>query len=540
MVSGSDSHGAPVELKAEELGKKPADFAKESHELIVDIYRQLGLVYENYTKTTTDLHKEVAQNVFTVLRENGYLTVKKSKQYFDPKANRFLPDRYVRGTCPNCGNKNARGDECPECGKFLQPEDLVDPYSAISDAIPELRETEHFYMNLTALSDRLGEWIGNNSEHWRTWVREFSLGWIKQGLEERAVTRDMKWGVAVPLKGWEEKVIYVWIEALVGYLSAAIEWADFIGEPSRWEDFWKNPEAKHYYFVAGGNVPFHTIMWPGEIIAYNEKYDNDEKWEKYKLPGESKREHLNLPYDVPANNMLTHKGKKMSKGDGVGMTVEKLLADYSPDLIRYFFIRFAPENHNREFSFKDFIDANNNELVGNLGNFINRVIAFTNSKFDGVVPDGELSEEVSKEIDKAFSNIGKFIEKCQFVKASKALLKFGDFANKYFNDMKPWELIKTDPKAAGEVLYNCIQIVAALRMLINPFIPFSTVKISKLLNLENIADPTDEVATNRVVAQPKDLWNFDQVDAGHKINKAEVLFEKLEYTDELALMDGEK
>lgn len=541
MVSGSDSYGTPVELKAEEAGMTAAQFAAQSHEKIVQLYNDLGFVYENYTKTTNDLHKEVAQNVFLVLKEAGYLKTKKSKQYFDPKADRFLPDRYVKGTCPNCGNSNARGDECPECGKFLQPEDLINPYSAISDATPELRETEHFYMNLSKLEGRIGEWLEKNSDHWRTWVREFSLGWIKQGLEERAVTRDMKWGVPVPLEGWEEeKVLYVWIEAVIGYLSAAIEWADKIGEPARWEDFWKDPSCKHYYFISGGNVPFHTIMWPAEIIAYNEKYKSDELWDKYKLPGETKREALGLPYDVPANNLLTHQGKKMSKGDGVGMTVDKLLEDYSPDLIRYFFVRFAPENHNREFTFKDFVDANNNELVGNIGNFINRTVAFTNSKFNAVVPEGRLETEVETEINKAFEKVGEYIEKCQFVKASKALLKLGDFANKYFNDQKPWEIIKTDEARAGEIIFNCIQIVSAMERLMRPLLPFAADKLVDLLNSPKITDPTSIVADKRVVTDLQDLWKFTPIEAGRQISKPEILFEKVEYTEQLAQMDGEK
>ena len=257
MVSGSDSHGAPVIFAAEEEGVDPAKLADSSHEIIVNTYKQLGLLYENYTTTRTENHKIVAQNIFLVLDELGFLEQKTSKQYYDPQVKRFLPDRYVRGTCPKCSAPNARGDECPECGEFLDPEDLKNPYSTLSDATPEMQETTHYYLNLEKTENDLKDWI-KDKKHWRKWVREFTLGWLRGGLKPRTVTRDFSFGVPVPKKGWENKVLYVWIEAVVGYLSAAIEWAENKGDPSAWEDYWKDPSCKHYYFIAGGNVPFHT------------------------------------------------------------------------------------------------------------------------------------------------------------------------------------------------------------------------------------------------------------------------------------------
>ncbi len=339
MVSGSDSHGTPILFKAEELGITPQKLVEDSHKQILNTFKNLSLLYENYTSTTTENHKKVVQNIFLVLKERGYLYTQKSEQYFDEKANKFLPDRYVRGTCPKCGAINARGDECPECGEFLSPQDLIDPYSTLSDTKPILKETEHFYLDLKKLEPKIKEWVDNNSEIWRKWVREFSKGWIKEGLKPREVTRDMKFGIPVPVEGWEDKVIYVWIEAVVGYLSASIEWAEKKGNPSSWEEFWKDSKCKHYYFIAGGNTPFHTIIWPAELLAYSEKYSDDSLWEKYKLPGETQREKLNLPYDVPSNKMLLSKGKKMSKGDGTGMDADSLLKKYNSDLIRFFFVR---------------------------------------------------------------------------------------------------------------------------------------------------------------------------------------------------------
>ncbi len=538
MVSGSDCHGAPVVFKAEELGVDPAEYAEKSHQNILKIFERLSLIYENYTTTTTDLHKDIVQNIFLVLKENGYLKAQKSKQYFDPNVERFLPDRYVRGTCPECGADNARGDECPECGEFLSPEDLVDPYSTLSDAKPELRETEHFYLDLSKAQPELEKFL-ENKDHWRKHVLAFTKGWLKQGLEPRAITRDMDYGIEVPVEGWEGKVIYVWFEAVIGYLSAAIEWAAGLGEgrESEWENFWKNPDAKHYYFIAGGNVPFHTIIWPAELIAYNEKFGDDEQWADYRLAGEGKREPLQLPYNVPSNKMLTSKGKKMSKGDDRGVTIDYVLDNFSSDLIRYFFVRYAPENHDREFTWKDFIEANNAELVGNLGNFVNRVLTFIDTKFDGVVPEGELDADVEAQVSGAFERVGGHIEACEFVKASEALLGLGDFANKYFNDREPWVDLKDDPARAAETLFNCTQLVNVLRILVKPFTPNAAEKLRELLNLPEEYDANIELVETGEVTKLVDTWVAGEIEAGHKINKPEVLFEKLEYTDELRAED---
>jgi methionyl-tRNA synthetase len=540
MVSGSDSHGAPVVFKAEEQGITPEEMAERSHQGLVDVYSQLGFVYENYTKTTTDLHKEVAQNIFLVLKENGYLKAEKSNQYFDEEVQRFLPDRYVRGTCPICRATNARGDECPECGEFLEPEDLIDPYSTLSDSIPVMKETEHFYMDLTSLQPKLKDWIENNSDHWRKWVREFSLGWIKQGLQPRPVTRDMKFGVKVPVEGWEDKVLYVWIEAVVGYLSASIEWAEKQGKPSDWESYWKDPKCRHYYMLSGGNVPFHTIMWPAELIAYNEKYESPELVDSFKLPGETLNKPLNLPYDVPGNKMLTHGGKKMSKGDGTGVTLERALKYYGADTLRYFFTRYAPENQDREYTWKDFIDANNNELVANIGNFINRALSFGFSRFDGKIPDGNLENSVNEAINIAFEKSSLSLENTEFVKSIETILELGKFANKYFNDEAPWETIKETPEKAANTIYNSIQLVNALRILLKPFTPFASAKLSEYLNITDEYDPTEDVRLNGAASQNIDQWCFVPLQSGHPFEKPEILFPKYEYTKELEAEDNDE
>lgn len=527
MVSGSDSHGTPILFKAEELGISPDKLAQDSHKNILNTFKRLNLIYENYTSTTTENHKEVVQNIFLVLKEKGYLYTQKSKQYFDEKVGKFLPDRYVRGTCPECGATNARGDECPECGKFLKPEDLIDPYSTLSDSKPVLKETEHFYLDLKKLEPQIKEWVDKNSDVWRKWVREFSKGWIKEGLIPREATRDMKFGIPVPVNGWEDKVIYVWIEAVVGYLSASIEWAQKIGKPSEWEEFWKDPKCKHYYFIAGGNTPFHTIIWPAELLAYSEKYSDDTLWERYKLPGETKREKLNLPYDIPSNKMLLSKGKKMSKGDGTGMDADSLLDKYNSDLIRFFFVRYAPENHDREFEWKDLIDCNNNELVANIGNFINRSLSFLSSKFNRTIPNGVLDKEVRDSINNAFNKVGESINNCEFVKSTDELLKFGDFCNKYFNDKAPWVSYKENIKECENTIYNSIQLVNALRILIKPFLPKTAEKITTILNISNEYDPNIELEETGQVKRFENIWEFNTIDSGKTLNTPEILFEKI-------------
>ncbi len=540
MVSGSDSHGAPVVFSAEKLGISPEDHALNSHNAIVSTYKKLGFLYENYTKTTTETHKIVAQNIFTVLLKEGYLNIQSSKQYYDPKVERFLPDRYVRGTCPMCGANNARGDECPECGEYLEPEELIDPYSTLSDATPVIKETEHYYMDLSALQEPLGKWLNVASENWRKWVKEFSMGWVNQGLAPRPVTRDMKYGIPVPVEGWEDKVLYVWIEAVIGYLSASIEWAQKKGDPSLWEEYWKDQECKHFYFIAGGNVPFHTILWPAEITAYNEKYDNDDLYNDHLLPGETKRSYLNLPFDVPANNMLFYKGKKMSKGDSHGISVDKLIDRYGPDPLRYFFVKYAPEKQDREFIWKDFIDANNNELVANIGNFIFRTLSFCNSRFDNLVPDGEFDKVVQEKISEAFKTVSRSIEDREFVRSIESVLDLGHFANKYFNDEKPWETVKNDPAKASITIYNSIQIVNALRVLLKPFTPFGASKLTSMLNIEDEYDQNIELEQSGNITRTQDNWDFEIVPPGKKLGTPEIIFQKFEYTKDLELLDSTK
>ncbi len=539
MVSGSDCHGAPIELAAEKNNMTPEEWVKKSHKKILETYKSLNFIYDNYTSTITENHKRIVQNIFLYLKETNSLFIKETMQYYDPKVEKFLPDRYIQGTCPECNTTNARGDECPECGKFLNPEDLIKPYSALSDAKPKLKKTKHYYINLNKNTKELKKWINEFEKHTRTWVSSSTKGFLKEGLEPRPITRDLKFGISVPLKGWEEKKIYVWLENVVGYLSASIEWAEKRENKSEWEDFWKDKSCKHYYFIAGGNLFFHSIIWPTELIGYNKKYEKAENFNKNLLPNEKQRKKLNLPFDIPTNKLLMYKGKKMSKGDNSGITLEHLLKNYDSDLLRYFCTRYAPENHDKEFTWKDFIDANNNELVANLGNFVNRVLTFTATKFDSTIPQGDLSEEVEEEISSAFEKCGKHIEKCEFIKAIEIILNLGHFSNKYFNDKQPWNDFKNNINSSRNTIYNSLQLVNAFRILLKPFLPNTSRKLDLFLNINVEYDPNNELEKTGKVTNFINSWVMTYLDAGTKIKKVEIIFQKLEYSKELEEEDQE-
>jgi methionyl-tRNA synthetase len=383
-------------------------------------------------------------------------------------------------------------------------------------------------LDLKKLEPELKKWIDDTSDNWRKWVREYSKGWIREGLKPRAVTRDMEFGVPVPVEGWDGKVVYVWVEAVVGYLSAAIEWAKNIGDESRWEDFWKDPSCKHFYFIAGGNTQFHTIIWPAELMGYSEKYDSDKLWEEYKLPGETKREKLDLPYDVPSNKMLLYKGKKMSKGDNHMVNADEMIEKYGPDLTRFFFIRFAPENHDRDFNWEDLISTNNNELVANIGNFVNRTLTFTYRKFDKQVPEGEWDNQVKEEIDRAFNEVGEHIEEVKLSKSLERILELGNFANKYFNDRAPWVDIKENEQRARDTMFNAVQLVNALRLLLRPYTPFACKTLSNLLNIQDEFDANETLKASGLVDENINTWIYEEIESGRELQEPKILWEKIE------------
>lgn len=516
MVSGSDCHGTPIINAAEAEKLTPAEVVEKYHKKQLELFRKLGITYDNYTKTARDHHKEVAQDIFKTLYDKGYMLEKTEDQLFDEKAQRFLPDRYVEGKCPHCGFEPARGDQCDNCGKTLEPTELINPVSKLTGTKPILKEATHLYFDLGKFGPKLKKWL-EKQDHWRPNVRNFALGWVNEGLHETPVTRDLDWGVPVPVKGYEKKVMYVWFEAVMGYLSAAIEWAKlnagtlkyddldenniFVGSndpevkklgEKAWELFWKNPDAKSYYFIGKDNIPFHTVQWPAIILGYSDE--------------------LNLPYDVPANQYLNLSGgKKMSKSRGTFVKAAELIEKYDIDTIRYYVAKSLPEFHDTEFAYEDLIDANNSDLVGKLGNFVNRVFVFTEKNFDNKVPEGSIEPKVLAEINSTFEEADKLIGDVKLTQGLSRIFKLAQFANQYFDAEKPWETIKTDKGKAANTLYNCFQLISTLSTLLYPYIPESSEKIGKALGVD-----------------VKSVRKFTQLDSGAKFKSIDLLFKKIE------------
>lgn len=497
MVSGSDCHGTPITVSADREGVEPRVIIDRYHPKILEVWDRFGISFDNFTTTLTDNHYEVVQDIFLRLLENGYLYTHTQDQLYDPQAERFLPDRYVEGTCPHCGYKEARGDQCDSCGSQLDAVDLLDPRSRMTGATPVLRESEHFFLKLTAFEDRLKEWVSKQT-HWRRNVLNFTMGMLNEGLRDRAITRDIAWGVPIPVEGYESKRIYVWFDAVIGYLSATKEWAQKTGDERAWERFWKDPEARSYYFVGKDNIPFHTVVWPAQLLGYGD---------------------LNLPYDVPANQYVNFSaGQKQSKSKGTGTWMLDLLDVYDADVIRFYLTMIMPETSDSEFRIEEMIRTNNDVLIGTWGNLANRVIAMINRNFDGEVPPaGELSEE-SKRIleatEAAFDTVGERYGACQFRAALQETLKLAQSANRYLDEREPWKAVKEDREHAAETLNVALSVVNGLKALFHPTLPFSTRQLHEALGLEGTV--LDEG------------WAFRQVPAGTRIGTAAALYKKLE------------
>jgi methionyl-tRNA synthetase len=464
MVSGSDMHGTPVTVRAEKEDLSPEEVAERYHQINLKAIEDLGITYSLFTKTHTENHFEVVHDIFLTLKEKGFLYKKETLQYYCPDCEKFLPDRYVEGICPKCASK-ARGDQCEECGETFEPGDLIGPLCIHCETAPDLRETEHYFFQLSAFQDRLIDWVSDKT-WWKPNVQTFTQNWLKKGLEDRAITRDMSWGVPVPLEGWEDKVIYVWFEAVIGYFSSCKEWSKLIGQPDRWEEFWKDPEVRHYYFLGKDNIPFHTIIWPAILMGYGG---------------------LNLAYDVPANEFLTFKGDKFSKSRGLNIDIPTVLENFDADIVRYYLAANMPENRDADFSWEDFETRINNELVATLGNYFHRVLSFTYKHF-GEVPEfkGTVDErtEILDAIFSARDEMDENLSECSFKKALKAIMDLAQFGNRYFDSVAPWALIKEDKERCGSVLNLNLEIVKALAVMSFPFLPSSSERLWSYLGYE--------------------------------------------------------
>ncbi len=496
MVSGSDQHGTPITIKAEQEGKKPGEIAGRYHREFLESWQRLGISFDLFTTTGTENHTEVTQDLFLTLLEKGYIYKAKVSQPYCPQCNRFLPDRYIEGTCPFCGSAGARGDQCDECGKPMNPAELLNPRCRLCAAAPVFEESEHFFLKLSAFQKKLLEWVKPKS-HWRKNVLNFTTRYLEDGLKDRAITRDIDWGVPVPLEGYENKRIYVWFEAVIGYLSASKEWAKSGGDGEGWRPFWEGDDSKSYYFIGKDNIPFHTIIWPAMLMGYGG---------------------LNRPYDVPANEFLTIEGKKLSTSRNWAVWLPDYLSRYEPDPLRYLLSINMPENGDTDFSWREFFRRNNDELVATYGNLVHRVLTFSYRNFDGCVPQpGELDEPSQKlmaKAEEALNTVGDLISQCHFKQGVMAAMALAQEANRYLDDKSPWKIIKEDRKAAATALYVALGVISALKTALYPFLPFSSQKLHGLLGFEGTIE--DEG------------WKLRLPTGGQKLGEPEPLFTKLD------------
>ncbi len=475
MVSGSDMHGTPITVAADKLGMTARELAEQNHASITESFERLGLSYDLYTSTLTPIHYRVTQDFFLRLLEQGYLFQDTQIAMYDPQAQRFLPDRYVEGTCPHCGYEDARGDQCDNCGRTLDPIDLINPRSKLTGATPETRDTTHFFLDLPKFQERLEAWVAVTGEHWRPAVVGFTNGWLKEGLRARAITRDLDWGVPIPLEGFDDKRIYVWFDAVIGYLSASIEWAERQGTPDAWKAWWTLGEdgaapARAYYFVGKDNIPFHAIIWPAMLMGYGG---------------------LALPYDVPANEFLTLDGQKLSSSRTYTSRLPFLpeaLDLFDADAIRFFLTINAPESRDTDFSWDEFQRRNNDELVATFGNAIHRLLSFTQSRFDGTVPTpGELTpadEAMLAFTAETFNAAARNIEAVHLRDGLRDVMTLAGALNRYLDEAAPWKTLKTDPERAATSLWTALQVVSSLRVLSAPFLPFSAEQLHTYLGDE--------------------------------------------------------
>lgn len=482
MVSGSDMHGTPITVNAEKKNIPVVEFVEQNHAAFLEVFKKLDIAFDLFTNTHTENHKIVVQNLIEVLDQQGFLLRQDVEQFYDEKAGRFLVDRYIEGTCPHCGYSPARGDQCDNCGHVLTPEELIDPKSKLTGETPIRKHSEHLFFDLSKFQKQLEQYI-DTKEFWRKNTVEFSKAWLKEGLRPRAMSRDLDWGVPIHIQGFEDKVVYVWFEAVVGYLSAAIEWANNKNEPSSWEEFWKSAESEHYYFIAKDNIPFHSLFWPAQLLAYNEKYKSGAL--QNALPGETQNSPLLLPHNVVANMFLNIRGEKMSKSKGTFITADELLESYPKELIRYFFVRYAPENHDIDFMWEDIKTLNNNELVATFGNFIYRVMSYYDKRFGSEIVQNPVEDSIKDAVQKAFEEVGTSLSNTEFTNAINRVLALAQFGNQYLNEKEPWK-IKDDTEALT-VMTNALYIVYNLATLIAPFIPSTSDSLNSMFEKKGIS-----------------------------------------------------
>ncbi len=502
-ICGSDEHGVPIMLRARNEGVPPQEIVDRYHELNKASFAKFGMSFDYYGRTSSPVHHQTSQDFFRTLAAKDEFILKKEKQLYDPEAGMFLADRFVRGTCPSCGYEEAYGDQCEQCGTSLSPKDLINPRSAITNAKPIMKETTHWYLPLTSYQKKLEEWIGRHPE-WKSNVLGQVQSWFNDGLNDRAVTRDLPWGVPVPQDVAEAagvdasgKVLYVWFDAPIGYISATKEWAQEKGRPDLWKTYWQDDETRLVHFIGKDNIVFHCLIFPAMLMAHGD---------------------FVLPDNVPANEFLNLEGNKLSTSRNYAVWLDDYLQKFNPDSLRYVLASNLPETRDTDFSWRDFQARHNNELADILGNFVNRTVTFAHKYFEGKVPPAgqpdTLDKELLERLEKAPQQLGKLIDSFQFKNYMREVMDLARFANKYFNDKEPWQTRKTDMASCGTTIHNCLQTVGALSVLLEPVLPFTSRKIWTMLRLGD---------THRW-----DEFIRPVLKEGSPVGKPEILFTKIE------------
>ncbi len=498
MVSGSDEHGTPITITAENEKTSPQVIVDKFNKEHTENMKQMGISFNLFTRTTTKNHEKVVQDIFLDLYNKKYIYKKSINAFYCTHCKRFLPDRYIEGVCPYCKNNKARGDQCDECGKLLDPKELELAKCKICGNTPEIRTSNHLFFSLSKFEQRLLDWL-KDKKHFKPSVLKFTENWLKNGLQDRAITRDIDWGIKVPIEGFEDKRIYVWFDAVIGYLSASKEWAEKKGKSDEWEKWWKNKNVLHYYFLAKDNIPFHTLIWPSILMGYDEK--------------------LNLPYDIPANEYLRLKGEQFSKSRGTAIWIPDVLSKFDVDAVRYYLSINMPENKDTDWTWDDFIAKNNDELVGTYGNFVHRVITFTSKNFGEIPKLGKLDEldkQALTKINETSEEVGKSIAGCYFKQGLRTSMNLAQFGNFYFDQKQPWNLIKNDKEACGTALHICLKIINSLAIFMAPYLPYSSNKIWNIIgNKNSVHDASWQSA-------------LDELKVGTPLEKPEPLFKKLD------------
>ena len=536
MVSGTDEHGTPITVQADKEGISPRELADRYNRVIGDDLYNLGLSYDLFTRTTTANHYRVTQDLFKTLYTKGYIFKKSMMGAFSAKTGRTLPDRYIEGTCPHCGYEDARGDQCDHCGKQLDPNELLAPRSKIDGQPPVFKESEHYFLDLPAFIDPLKRWI-EDQRHWRQNVRQFSLNLVDD-LHPRAITRDLEWGIPIPLEEYahrDDKKIYVWFDAVIGYLSATVEWARNKGRPDDWRQWWQDEAVRHYYFMGKDNIVFHALIWPSMLIGYGNGLDG--------TLGGGTGEPLAVPFDIVSSEFLTMEGKKFSSSRGVAIYVRDFLERYDPDPLRYFLTIAGPESQDTDFTWAEFVRRNNDELLATWGNLINRVLSIAHKHFGRVPEPGEMTPadtDLLSIVEAGFESVGERIGKAQFKRALSDVMRLADEANRYVSAEEPWRLVKEDRGRAATVMYTVLRAIDSIKVMISPFLPFSSQTLHEMLGyggslaghlrFEEVTE--GDGLSHRVLTgdygDRVGCWEPSALRAGQKLPKPHPLFKKLD------------